>query len=1812
MFKKAASLLLAASLLATTSLPAFAEEVTEPLQSETTVQETQEETPAPTDVPDTTPEPEVEVTPEPTEEPTPAPTAEPESTPEPVQEEPEAVQAETPTPTETPIPLEEITDSQDVVTYEMTGETVSRIEWVADIVSALGLSVDADQFPDDYYPDVTATDEHYQALMSAVANGLIDLDAGENFHPDDPTTREFAANTLNSRLGYIMQAESYSFTDSVDTAYADDLQVAVEQGWFALVDGKVLPQQAADAAELTAMQEKGKAAVANESIDTNYASSWTFAEDVVVIPGGTMVSVDENDIVTITDCPVSLAAGQRFVAYFSGIPVPFKAVSVTENGSDTVVATTDEGTDDAITSADSETVIEVDPSNFVPAEATTYMIGDVQVVEEKTLYGIDYNKQTKTLTATRNLKLDGATGGSITIQLSNITLDSRARPNNSQIIVNADTSVTGTVNFGGELMQKIERDIDFGYIDLAGGIGKIYLSLGYTLSGDVSLNMVGRAKAGFVSDNSGFRVVSDYRNDSSSIAANMDATAGLRIGASAGIPGVKGDIYARMGLELQEAIRTYSSGTPTTCENTNAWLYADASATAKVFGKSYSKNCAIYTRTNSPVRCAYHYEDGVSVQKCTRGNTSQGYTGSASGYNGKYYTSTTSKNYNPTGSSYQDEMGQTQSRFTYTLDDDGNATITGCNNITSSLVIPSEIDGHTVVAIGSQAFYKAANLASVSIPNSVTYIGSEAFNGCTKLASVNLPANLETLKRCAFQNCTALTEINIPASLNVASYPFEGCSNLKTIHFEDGITQITNYLFGNCTGLTDIEIPDTVTTIGSYAFSSATNLASVSIPDSVTTINSGAFANCTKLTAVEIPDSVTYIGSEAFKGCTKLASVSLSANLETLKSDAFQNCTALTEINIPASLNEASYPFEGCSNLKTIHFEDGITQITNYLFGNCTGLTDIEIPDTVTTIGSYAFSSATNLASVSIPDSVTTINSGAFANCTKLTAVEIPDSVTYIGSEAFKGCTKLASVSLSANLETLKSDAFQNCTALTEINIPASLNEASYPFEGCSNLKTIHFEDGITQITNYLFAGCTGLTDIEIPDTVTTIGYQAFYKAANLASVSIPDSVTTINNEAFEYCTKLTSVEIPDSVTYIGSEAFKGCTKLASVKLPANLKTLKFDVFMNCSSLTEITIPASITALPSNTFNGCTSLAKVTLPDTLTSIGSEAFEKCDALTTVTIPASVAEIGGYAFSGCNRLVEVSLSDGLKSIGDKAFYNCVSLKSITIPRTVTSLGTGAFSGDKVLAEVTLGTGLTSIPTECFYQSPALTKIRIPNRVTQIGDRAFANCTKLTEVTLPAATTSISSSAFSYPARMTIYGYEGSYAQTFAASKKIKFVARTDVDYIDVNDLTITLGTVDSYRGSPVEPTVTVKDGSVTLTKDTHYTLTYANSNTVGMASVTITGLNEAGYGSTKTIEYRIPGFTMTFNANGGTVNPTSKEIIYGQPVGELPVPVRDGYSFVGWYLGNTHYTEDTIYTSTYGCTVYARWSDAAAITRQPVNTAAKENANAVFTIKATGSNLTYQWQLAYAGSDNWQNVPASFAGGKTDTLTVTATKGRNGYKFRCIVKDDKNNSVTSSAATLTVEAANQPLKIISLTADKTTADSGDRITITANVTGGAGGYTYKFIINDTTNDSWYKLQDYKGTNSIVWKATSAGTKRIMVDVKDKAGNKVATNISIKVNGTVSVPLSAELKSSAVTVKQGETVTLTAVAKGGSGKYNYKFIINDKTDDKWYRLQDFGANNVITWKATTPGTKRLMVDVMDSTGKKIGHNITITVTK
>jgi len=73
-----------------------------------------------------------------------------------------------------------------------------------------------------------------------------------------------------------------------------------------------------------------------------------------------------------------------------------------------------------------------------------------------------------------------------------------------------------------------------------------------------------------------------------------------------------------------------------------------------------------------------------------------------------------------------------------------------------------------------------------------------------------------------------------------------------------------------------------------------------------------------------------------------------------------------------------------------------------------------------------------------------------------------------------------------------------------------------------------------------------------------------------------------------------------------------------------------------------------------------------------------------------------------------------------------------------------------------------------------------------------------------------------------------------------------------------------------------------------------------------------------------------YSLTFNANGGTVNPESKKITYGETYGELPIPTRDDYVFLGWYTtnektGGTEITETTIVSVTSAQTIYARWGN-----------------------------------------------------------------------------------------------------------------------------------------------------------------------------------------------------------------------------------------------------------------------------------------------
>ena len=116
------------------------------------------------------------------------------------------------------------------------------------------------------------------------------------------------------------------------------------------------------------------------------------------------------------------------------------------------------------------------------------------------------------------------------------------------------------------------------------------------------------------------------------------------------------------------------------------------------------------------------------------------------------------------------------SYFTYS-EVEGGISITGYNiEGGTDVVIPSQIDGKTVVAIGNNAFNDGdtglgLGITSVIIPNTITSIGRNAFEG-NKLTNVTIPSSVTLIAIYAFAN-NKLTNVEIPSSITrIGDYAF--------------------------------------------------------------------------------------------------------------------------------------------------------------------------------------------------------------------------------------------------------------------------------------------------------------------------------------------------------------------------------------------------------------------------------------------------------------------------------------------------------------------------------------------------------------------------------------------------------------------------------------------------------------------------------------------------------------------------------------------------------------------------------------------------------------------------------------------------------------------------------------------------------------------------------------------------------------------------------------------------------------------------------------------------------------------------------
>ena len=183
----------------------------------------------------------------------------------------------------------------------------------------------------------------------------------------------------------------------------------------------------------------------------------------------------------------------------------------------------------------------------------------------------------------------------------------------------------------------------------------------------------------------------------------------------------------------------------------------------------------------------------------------------------------------------------------------------------------------------------------------------------------------------------------------------------------------------------------------------------------------------------------------------------------------------------------------------------------------------------------------------------------------------------------------------------------------------------------------------------------------------------------------------------------------------------------------------------------------------------------------------------------------------------------------------------------------------------------------------------------------------------------------------------------------------------------------------------------------------------------------------------------------------------------------------------------------------------------ITQQPANTSATCGGNATFTVTATGSAPSYQWQYRINAGSLWINITNTppYSGANTAALTVTGvTAAMNGYQYRVIYSGACSGTDFSNVATLTI---NPIVAVVTPAAPSICVGGTQQLTIT-NISSPVPG---SVTVNSTFTTP-IAIPDAPAGSTIPYPAVVLAGINNTLNVTVPAGATV-TGVSVRMSGT-----------------------------------------------------------------------------------------------
>ena len=520
----------------------------------------------------------------------------------------------------------------------------------------------------------------------------------------------------------------------------------------------------------------------------------------------------------------------------------------------------------------------------------------------------------------------------------------------------------------------------------------------------------------------------------------------------------------------------------------------------------------------------------------------------------------------------------------------------------------------------------------------------------------------------------------------------------------------------------------------------------------------------------------------------------------------------------------------------------------------------------------------------------------------------------------------------------------------------------------------------VSEIRAESFNGCTNVTEIELPDTLTKIGKMAFYNCQSLTAITIPASVSTIDRYAFKNCSGLSEIVFKGDVPTIDTDCFAVAAE-GTVSVPNGMSDAYKSVLANAGltfgagNWTISEAAANVVAQYKKPGSDWTKVGS--LADAITAIGSDSGEiqlLKDISSTVTFNTGgtiTLDLNGMTITDSNKAVTVTDNTSLTLKGSGSLnvdnnLNGSSLEignaavtidgAITFNRGVIIVNNGTLDGSNIEFTVNSSTGRR--PFQIENSTVKNLKARVSgglhgmsisgsSNVTITGGEYYGSKAGLI-ITGSDSTVKLTGGVFKV----------GQSDSVTAAAIRCDDMSLGDLlgegcNYYMGGDV-VDLGTLtDDHKLGDHENPVTVKSLTHTITFNANggsvspaSAVTDVNGKLTSLPTPTYSGMNFKGWfteatGGTAVTTATVytadttiyaqwtsapsTTYTITFDANGGSVSPASSVTGTDGKLTSLPAPTYSGMNFKGWFTaatGGTAVTTATVYTA--NTTIYAHWT------------------------------------------------------------------------------------------------------------------------------------------------------------------------------------------------------------------------------------------------------------------------------------------------